>query len=97
MGNMGNKATPQILICGPEKSGKTTLLYNAKKLRGAFTPTETVGFQYEEVPVSRGNNNSDSMTGGFWDVGGSEACMNVMQAITQNVKFHAILIVIDIT
>ena len=70
------------------------MLYNAKKLRGT-NPDPTVGFQYEEVPAS--NTGSIKMQAGFWDVGGSEACMNVMQAITQNVKFSAILIVIDIT
>ena len=72
------------------------MLYNAKKLRGAFTPDPTVGFQYEEVEASTGQGN-DKPKAGFWDVGGSEACMNVMQAITQNVKFNAVLIVIDIT
>lgn len=72
------------------------MLYNAKKLRGAFTPDATVGFQYEEVEATTGQGN-DKPKAGFWDVGGSEACMNVMQAITQNVKFNAVLIVIDIT
>ena len=40
---------------------------------------------------------SEKSKAGFWDVGGSEACMNVIQAITQNVNFHALLIVVDIT
>ena len=70
MGGFSSKATSQVLICGPEKSGKTTLLYR-KKLRDSFTSNETIGFQYEELPV--GNEASGAKVG-FWDVGGGEAC-----------------------
>ena len=40
----------QILVTGPEGSGKTTLIYK-KILRQLedFTANPTVGFQYEEI------------------------------------------------
>jgi len=55
----------------------------------------TIGFQYEEITIAV--DKDDKAIGGFWDVGGNEACMAVMQAITQNISFKAIIFVIDIT
>ena len=71
MGNMlNNKNLSQILVCGPEGSGKTTLIYK-KILRQVedFSANATIGFQYEEI-----KNQQENYTAGFWDVGGGDAC-----------------------
>ena len=60
----------QVLVTGPEGSGKTTLIYK-KILRQVedFTANPTVGFQYEEI-----KNQQENFTAGFWDIGGGDAC-----------------------
>jgi len=60
----------------------------------------TVGFQYEEISFDvrkKGKKEEELATAGFWDIGGNEACMAVMQAVTQNIKFNAMVFVVDIT
>ena len=45
----------------------------------------TVGFQYEEISFDvrkKGKKEEELATAGFWDIGGNEACMAVMQAVT---------------
>ena len=34
---------------------------------------------------------------GFWDIGGSDACKTILPSILQNIKFSAIIYVIDIS
>jgi len=46
------KATNQIIIIGPERSGKSTLLYKQKLKDENIDHTETIGFQYEEVEMN---------------------------------------------
>ena len=52
MGNhlFNTKNFSQVLVCGPEGSGKTTLIYK-KILRQVedFSANPTIGFQYEEI------------------------------------------------
>ena len=95
MGSLVSKhATSQILMLGPEKAGKTTLLYNQVLREHKLIPNPTVGFQYEESSAVLG---TETKTAGFWDIGGGEASQMTLQAITQNVRFNAILFVINIT
>ena len=98
MGQLVSKgATPQVLIIGPEGSGKTTALYKQKLKGGAtlakFAPTE--GFQYEQERLPAGTDGEKVC--GFWDVGGGKSSQMILSAITSNVRFNAVLCVIDIS
>lgn len=70
-------------------------MYSKKIESGDFKVNPTVGFQYEEITIPLGKDLE--ATAGFWDIGGNEACMAVMQAITQNIKFGALIFVVDVT
>lgn len=95
MGNaLFNKSNQsQVLVCGPEGSGKTTLIYR-KILRQVedFSANPTIGFQYEEI-----KNSQENYTVGFWDVGGGDACRMTTHGLLQNVRYNALLFVIDIS
>ena len=101
MGGFGSKnAKNQVLLTGPSGSGKTSLLYSQKLESTMVKVNPTVGFQYEEIQFDvrkKGKKEPEIATAGFWDIGGNEACMAVMQAVTQNIKFNALVFVVDIT
>ena len=73
------------------------MLYTKRLGKLDLKVNATVGFQYEEISYFLDKDKKQENFCGFWDVGGNEACMSVMQAITQNIKFNAIIFVIDIT
>ena len=59
------------------------------------TMNPTDGFQYEENrAVMQGD---ETKMCGFWDVGGGLSSRMILAALTQNVRFNAIICVIDIT
>ena len=91
--NIQKKDSTQILLIGPEQSGKTTLLYKQKltNTQELGELNETIGFQYEEI-----DNGDSATTCGIWDVGGGEASQSILSAVIQNVKFSVVLYVIDI-
>ena len=94
MGKLVSKeAKAQVLICGPSKNGKTELLYS-QLIDSDVRLNETQGFQYEEIGPP-GQKEGDKV--GFWDIGGTPAFMSVLQSVTQNVQFSALLMVIDIS
>ena len=87
---MGNSKSTfkQIILTGPESSGKTTFLYQRVLKKSNFKPTQTIGFNYEEIVVY-------DNTFSIWDVGGSEASQLVMPSIYKNVQIHALVYIVN--
>jgi small GTP-binding protein len=71
MGVFGSKGgLKQILLTGPESSGKSTLLYQMILRKKEWHSSPTLGFNYEEYQTERGDK------AGIWDVGGDEAVIH---------------------
>lgn len=51
----------------------------------------TQGFQYEEM------RDQNEVKLGLWDLGGDEACQQILPAILQAVRFKALIFVVDIS
>lgn len=99
--------TPQILIVGLEKSGKTTLLYRLRldkedweanimkrELLASRTPKasgETDDYGYHYEELPLMKN----CTCGLWEVPGTPAVRSVWQTFYRAIKFHAVLFVVD--
>ena len=74
MGVLGSKnQQKQILLTGPESSGKTTLLYSMILRKKEWRATPTIGFNYEEVQSERGDR------AGVWDVGGAASVSQILK------------------
>lgn len=88
MGNSLNKA-PQILMVGPENSGKTTLLFaeSVEEIR----PTQ--GYNLVEKQFADANSAGRKLS--IWDVSGKDILKPLWSSYYKNILFSGVIFVID--
>ena len=81
-----------ILLVGPRLSGKTTFLY-ASRLKPGWSEKDiqpTLGYNYETFSTDRAEMR-------VWDVSGEEFLNPLARALYRNIKFTAVVFVVQLT
>lgn len=82
-------ADKQVLLCGLDESGKTTLLYTEYGMHPEEFHTEpTLGFNFETVSVQR-------QKVGVFDVGGQDAVRYLWPTFYRKIQFDGLIFIID--